>query len=63
MREDHASNPRFTSCRTPRFFKTYRSIRERFTSKGLEGNVLTYVQECNTCQRNKVEHTHLAELL
>ena len=31
---------------------------ERFTWKGLNGGIIKYVQECNTCQINKAEHTH-----
>lgn len=30
----------------PSFFKTYRQIRERFSSKGLKDNVLQHVREC-----------------
>ena len=41
----------------PRYFKTYRKIRERFSWKGLKDDVLRYVRECVTCQQNKVEQT------
>ena len=47
----------------PGFFKTYRMLRERFAWKGLKADVLKYVNECPTCQQNKVEHTHSAGLL
>jgi hypothetical protein len=45
------------------YLKTYKKIRERFTWKGLKTNVLRFVRECNVCQQNKAEHTHLARLL
>ena len=38
-------------------------LRERFSWKGLKADVLKYVNECPTCQQNKVEHTHPAGLL
>eukprot|EP00253_Pinus_taeda_P032187 PITA_32187 len=38
-------------------------VRERFTWKGLKGDVLRYVQECEACQSNKRELTHPVELL
>ena len=47
----------------PGFFKTYRMLREIFSWKGLKAYVLKYVNECPTCQQNKVEHTHLTGLL
>lgn len=50
-------------ARHPGFLKTYRTIRERFTWKGLKKDIIKYVQECGTRQSNKVEHTHLAGLL
>jgi hypothetical protein len=45
------------------FLKTYTNIRERFAWKGLKEDVMRYVKEFTTCQQNKVEHNHLAELL
>ena len=45
------------------FLKTYRSMRERFSWKGLKGDVLQYVRECTVCQQNKSEHTLPVELL
>ena len=45
------------------FLKTYRQIRERFSWKGLKGEVMQHVQECSICQQNKIEHIHLAGLL
>lgn len=45
------------------YFKTYRQIRERFSWKGLKNDVLKYIKECHTCQRNKDEHTLPAGLL
>jgi hypothetical protein len=33
----------------PRYFKTYRKIRERFSWKGLKDDVLWHVRECMTC--------------
>jgi len=47
----------------PRYFKTYRKIRERFSWKGLKDDVLRHVNECMTCQQNKLEQTHPAGLL
>ena len=32
------------------FLKTYRRLRERFSWKGLKGDVLQYVRECAICQ-------------
>jgi hypothetical protein len=32
------------------YFHTYRQIRERFSWKGLEGNVWRHMRECMTCQ-------------
>jgi hypothetical protein len=43
--------------------KTYRKVRERFSWKGLEENVVRHIKECTTCQENKDEHTHPAGLL
>jgi hypothetical protein len=43
----------------PRYFKTYRKVRERFSWKGLKDDVLQYVRECMTCQQNKLEHMHM----
>ena len=40
----------------PGFMKTYCKVRERFTWKGLKDDVLMYVKECSTCQKNKFEH-------
>ena len=45
------------------FLKTYRKIRERFSWKGLKGEVMQHVRECSICQQNKVEHIHPAGLL
>ena len=45
------------------FTKTYRAIRERFSWKGLKGDVLQHVRECEVCQRNKGEMSHPAGLL
>jgi hypothetical protein len=42
----------------PGYLKTYRQVRERFSWKGLKGDVLRYVRECLTCQQNKSELTH-----
>ena len=47
----------------PSFFKTYQMLREHFAWKGLKDDVLNYVNECPTCHKNKVEHTHPAGLL
>jgi hypothetical protein len=44
-------------------FKTYSHIMERFSWKGLEDDVLKHIRECTTCQQNKSEQTHSAELL
>lgn len=41
----------------PRFFKTYRQLRERFSWKELKDDVLQYMHECAICQQNKSEHT------
>ena len=45
------------------FLKTYRSFRERFSWKGLKGDVMKYVRECAICQHDKSEHTLLVGLL
>eukprot|EP00253_Pinus_taeda_P029107 PITA_29107 len=45
------------------FTKTYRAIRERFSWKGLKEDILQHIQECDICQRNKGEMSHLAGLL
>jgi hypothetical protein len=37
----------------PRYFKTYKKIRERFTWKGLKDDVLRHVRECMTFPQNK----------
>jgi hypothetical protein len=47
----------------PGYLKTYRQVCERFSWKGLKGDVLQYVRECLTCQQNKSELTHPAGLL
>lgn len=47
----------------PRFFKTYRQIRERFSWKGLKHDILQHVRECQTCQQNKSEQGFPAGLL
>jgi hypothetical protein len=49
--------------RHPRYFKTYRKIRERFSWKALKDDVLRHVRECVTCQQNKAEQTRPAGLL
>jgi hypothetical protein len=43
--------------------KTYRQVRERFSWKGLEENVMSHIKECTTCQKNKDEYIHPAGLL
>ena len=45
------------------FLKTYRSFREKFSWKGLKGDVLQHVRECMVYQQNKSEHTLPAGLL
>jgi len=45
------------------FRKTYMAVREHYTWKGLKGDVLRHVHECEACQRNKGELTHLVGLL
>lgn len=45
------------------FRKTYMAVRERFTWKGLKGDMFRHVQECEACQRNKGELTHSIGLL
>ena len=45
------------------FLKTYRQIQERFSWKGLKGEVIQHVRECSICQQNKIEHIHPAGLL
>ena len=45
------------------FLKTYRQIRERFSWKGLKGEIMQHVWECSICQQNKIENTHPAGLL
>ena len=45
------------------FLKTYRQIRERFSWKGLKGEIMQHVRECSICQQNKIENTHPAGLL
>jgi hypothetical protein len=42
----------------PGYLKTYRQVRERFSWKGLNDDVLQYIRECKTCQQNKSEMTH-----
>ena len=37
------------------FYKTYKKIRERYSWKGLKKDIMKYVQECITCQKNKFE--------
>ena len=39
------------------FLKMYRRLRDRFSWKGLKGDVLQYVRYCAVCQQNKFEHT------
>jgi hypothetical protein len=43
--------------------KTYRQVREMFSWKCLEEDLLNNVKECITCQEKKDEHTHPAGLL
>ena len=43
--------------------KTYRQIHERFSWKGLKGEVMQHVRECSIYQQNKIEHTDPAGLL
>ena len=50
-------------ARHPGFLKTYRQLRERFSWKGLKGDVLQYIRESAVCQQNKSEHTLPAALL
>jgi hypothetical protein len=45
------------------FFKTYKQIRERFSWKGLNQDVMRHISECVTCQQNKSEHALPAGLL
>ena len=47
----------------PSFFKTYRMLSETLSWKGLEDDILKYVNEFPTCQQNKVDHTHPTVLL
>lgn len=47
----------------PRFFKTYRQVRKRFTWKGLKTKVFQFVRECQVCQQNKQEHSFPSGLL
>ena len=35
------------------FYKTYRKVRERHSWKGLKKDIIKYVLECITCQKNK----------
>jgi hypothetical protein len=35
------------------YLKMYRQIKERFSWKGLEDDVLKDIRECTTCQQNK----------
>jgi uracil DNA glycosylase len=36
------------------FFKTYRQVNERFSCKGLKKDVMRHINECVTCQQNKL---------
>ena len=45
------------------FLKTYRQLKERFSWKGLKGNLLQYIHECAFYQQNKSEHTLPTRLL
>ena len=38
-------------------------LRERLSWKGLKYDMIKYVNELPTCQKKKLEHTHLADLL
>lgn len=46
-----------------KFLKAYHAIRDRFSSRGLKGDVLRHVQECVVYQRNKGELSHPTGLL
>jgi hypothetical protein len=35
------------------YFRTYQKIRERFSWKALEDDVLRHVKECRACQQNE----------
>ena len=59
MRELHDS----PKTRHPRYFKTYKQVREWFTWKELKEDVLQYVRECIVCQQHKQEHTFPVGLL
>jgi len=50
-------------ARHQRFYKTYKAIRESFTWQGLKKDGLKHIRDCDTCQRNKGEHTYPVELL
>ena len=43
--------------------KTYRQIRERFSWKGLKGEVMQHVRECSIFQQYKIGHIHPVGLL
>ena len=58
----HASHDSVLS-RHQGFLKTYRQIRETFSWKGLKGEVMQHIRECNIFQQNKIEHIHPLELL
>jgi hypothetical protein len=45
------------------FLKTYMKIRERFSWKGIKGEIMHHIKECTTFQWNKDEHTHPVVLL
>ena len=45
------------------FLNTYTQIRERFSWKGLKGEVMQHVRECSICQQNKIENIHPTGLL
>ncbi len=45
------------------FYKTYKKLRERYSWKGLKKDIMKYVQECITCQKNKSEQNYSASLL
>ena len=45
------------------FYKTYKKVRERYSWKGLKKDIIKYVQECITCQKNKSEQNYLVSLV
>lgn len=37
----------------PRFYKTYKWVRKRFSWKGMKDDITKYVRECKVCQQKK----------